>query len=265
MKILSLPLLFFTIVITIINCKSNTSEKNTPIKKSTQWQMDSLVVKGNEYIDQGDTLQPSVKLFFPKYLGTAHDSTYINAIQEAQLSNLNSVAFFETEEYQQTLANAIDSFINPGDIYEYRNFFESTVDSLFQSDSITSLCVHNFFYTGGAHPNTTLTIFNFDNISGNQIDIKSAILDTVNLKKIVYEAFQKNEIQELNTKTFEPGSYFMENGFFLPQNMAITSDGLQFLYQKYEIASYARGEIIFTVPWSQLKGLLDKSKIYLAQ
>ena len=51
---------------------------------------------------------------------------------------------------------------------------------------------------------------------------------------------------------------FMFDGetFYLPENIGFTQEGIQLLYNQYEVASYADGPIVLTLSYKEVKDYL---------
>lgn len=115
---------------------------------------------------------------------------------------------------------------------------------------------------GAAHPQIYMTYHIFDLRSGVERDKKEFIADSVALLKRAEMAFRKAEKLSDNVDLKKEG-YFLRNGkFFLPDNYTFTREGILFYYNRYEIASYGDGEIIFTVPYQELNGIVKTDLIF---
>lgn len=106
-------------------------------------------------------------------------------------------------------------------------------------------------YMGGAHPSKFVTLASFDLTSGTTINILD-LYDKKQLERLAEERFRKihklKQDQDLNDAGF-----MFENGIFvLPENMALTNEGILFVYNSYEVAAYSEGETRFTIPYSEL-------------
>ena len=72
--------------------------------------------------------------------------------------------------------------------------------------------------------------------------------------------FDKSQKQFAKDNDFEynKADYFWGNPFYLPANIAVTKNGLLFLYNPYEAAAYALGTISFELTWQELGTLIKK-------
>ena len=97
--------------------------------------------------------------------------------------------------------------------------------------------------------------FTFDPSTGRQLTLAEIVPDTNQVKLIAEEAFRQ-------ARELTPGESLSEAGFFwgepfqLPENWALTADGLYFFYNPYEVAAYAMGITEFTIPRAKLPGML---------
>jgi hypothetical protein len=91
--------------------------------------------------------------------------------------------------------------------------------------------------------------------------MKTFIADSVALLKLVEKNFRKEEKLADNANLEEAGYFLSNHQFFVPANYVFTRDGILFYYNPYEIAAYARGAIQFTIPYSELNGIVKKENI----
>lgn len=116
----------------------------------------------------------------------------------------------------------------------------------------TQLSMQANFYTGGAHPNS----------AHSQLVVSEETNEIISWKSIVKD---ENRIHQLGEKYFRKASglspheslkdlYWFENGIFrCNENFRISSNGMTFIFNAYEVAPYALGVIEFTIPMSELK------------
>lgn len=146
-----------------------------------------------------------------------------------------------------------DPWITPWDI-------ETTVQVNYESPQAVSLTMSNYAYTGGAHPNSNVTLLTYSSITGKPIKIKDLIKNRTKFNKLAEQKFREtNEIapqDNLNDKGF-----FWDGKFQLPANIGLVPEGLYFFYNSYEIAAYAVGPTDFVLTWEELGDLVDVSTI----
>ncbi|WP_316736593.1 DUF3298 and DUF4163 domain-containing protein [Pedobacter aquatilis] len=119
-------------------------------------------------------------------------------------------------------------------------------------------------YTGGAHGNYSSTMFCFDVKNKKQMVLSDVVkIDSNTLQKIVEQNLRKN----YNIKPSEQLSSVLFDNFIKPnKNFYFNANGLAFMYNPYEVASYAQGQIVVFIPYSDLKAYLvpafaDRMKI----
>ena len=124
-------------------------------------------------------------------------------------------------------------------------------------DCITYIVAHEE-YNGGAHPNTYINITNFDPVSGNEITLDNIFkegyeepLTAILTNQLMKEA-QVSSIEELRDK----GILFFDTEMFVSNNFIPEDDSITFLYNRYEIAPYAAGEILLTIDYNTLKEIM---------
>lgn len=135
-------------------------------------------------------------------------------------------------------------------------------DTVMTTPKVLFYQLDHYAFTGGAHPNTFTSYHAFDGKTGEEVEMKSFVADSVALLKLVETKFR--ELEKLTPGVdLEDAGYFLANHkFFMPANYVFTTEGVLFYYNPYEIAAYARGPIEFTIPYEELKGIIRKEAVF---
>jgi len=143
--------------------------------------------------------------------------------------------------------------------YESGSYFtEKNVKIRFSSPDIVAMEFKGKEYTGGAHPNYYTELSNFKTKDGSKISLAELFqADSLpKLTAIAEKHFRDNQ-KIPSDKTLKETGYFFDTGVFkLPDNFSISSTGITFLFNPYEAAPYALGDISFDVPYEELKDIL---------
>ena len=132
---------------------------------------------------------------------------------------------------------------------------EISIDLLSQTLNNVAIEESTSSYTGGAHPNSYVAYHNYSVNSAELLSLEDIVLDQKQLLKVAEKAFrQANNMGEW--EAFVEKGFDMDSLFVLTQNFALTKDGLEFLYNPYEIAPYSMGTIEFSIPYSNLENIL---------
>jgi hypothetical protein len=125
-----------------------------------------------------------------------------------------------------------------------------------QDSSLVVLEIGGYAFSGGAHGNTQTLFVNWDTRTGKQISLDDLFTDGYKtaLNHIAEKIFRT---EEKLSDTAPLDHYFFAKGVFgLNNNFMITASGLSFLYNEYEIKSYAEGQTTLFIPYTQIKSLL---------
>jgi len=117
-------------------------------------------------------------------------------------------------------------------------------------------------YKGGAHPNVLFTYFNYNPKTYQTITLDSLITTEgmPKLRSVAENIFRKNEQLPPNANLSD--GYFFKDGIFsLAETFTLTKEGIKFLYNPYEIKSYAAGTTELIVPFSKIKDIMKQSSI----
>lgn len=140
----------------------------------------------------------------------------------------------------------------------YNNAYIKTVQVIYSDKKLLSLAAQTYTYTGGAHGSAVSSYLNFDIQRKKQLrysDIfRSGTDDAV--QKSIEKYFRIQHKLKPNQSLQDAGLF--ENTIPPTKNLYLTTAGVVFCYQQYEIGPYAMGQIEIFVPIHELKPLLQK-------
>ncbi len=125
---------------------------------------------------------------------------------------------------------------------------------LIDSFAVITLPIYSFM--GGAHPNHFTSITNFNLKSGKEIKLLDIVVDTKALKTLAEKRFIEARISDYDVEEVDINDFFFGDGYHLPENFAITKDGIFFYYNPYEAAPYALGTTEFLISFKDLEGIV---------
>lgn len=218
--------------------------------EESQFEFDEIAIEKQE--------PTSITIIYPQLDDESEASFNINKGIESALAS--QIAFFEEDTDGLTLNNAISQFENR--FVSFRNDFEPEAapwevqinsEVVFQSKYVISIAVDNYTFTGGAHGNSAITLLNFDPKTGELLTQDDLINTFGDLTKLVKQYFD----EELSTRSSGVSvEYFFGDDFRLPENIGFNDDGVIFLYNNYELTSFADGIIEFTIPYAEISKYL---------
>jgi hypothetical protein len=257
-------LLFFTAFYLLLQaCQPNAKPKTAPVddglpivqrkfaKASPNCHQDSnrcIVLKAEYPILQGGGgVEKSMNDTILHYVKSAFVFEENAAIEKMSLAKA-----------AQAMVDYYDAFSNP----DSNNFvtpweIETFGEVIRNSAGILAVSLSNYSFTGGAHPNTTMTLLNFDIKTGKTLQLKDFIRDEAKLKKLVEAKFRQE--RDLNPReNLNEAGFFWEGAFVLPDSFALQNDGILFYYNTYDVAPYAQGPTSFVLTWEEMGDSVTK-------
>lgn len=158
-----------------------------------------------------------------------------------------------TDLYRQAVDGYKEAAKNnyPFNTYDAVQQYEIT----FNQQCHLSLYVDQYTYTGGAHGGTMRHSDNWDLETGCRLTLASLFPEGKD-----YRAFLIHQIICMADMQMQqnPGIYFenyreLIRKYFDEQSFYLTPEGLSIYYQQYEIAPYATGIVVFTIPYQTIK------------
>lgn len=125
---------------------------------------------------------------------------------------------------------------------------------LYQSEDVITMAISVYEFKGGAHGNEKIKFLNLNAKSGQVLDLKDIIKNSDTFKILAQDHFVKSlETEEDNLKMED---FFFGKPFQLPENIGFSDDGMVFLYNAYEVASYNQGYTEFVIPFEEIESYL---------
>lgn len=165
-----------------------------------------------------------------------------------------AIAALSDSLIQAAAADKVDS--EDGDYYNPPYGYDSKISVAYQSDKLITMEIVRLDFTGGAHGMASDVFETFsvpDGISlgWNMFDMSKS----AELKKLVINAIKQ---QYFNLTDGEENMFFDETSFPLPATAPfVLKDGVNFIYQPYEIAPYAAGMPQCSFSYNQIASFLS--------
>ncbi|MFX0556267.1 PdaC/SigV domain-containing protein [Maribacter sp. CXY002] len=238
------PILYLFLLIVILSCEKENKLIFEPISLNNPHCNDCALV----------TVE------YPKVLNDGKIGRTINtALAEEIIYTLN----FNEDQSASDVNNAISSFQKEfGELrekyVEETTPWEATIKCTvsYEDDNVLTIKLESYLFTGGAHGYSTIHFLNFDKVKGIELDNSQLFKDKEKFIAFAETKFREQEKIPISQPINSTGFMFESETFNLPENIGYTQDGLQLFYEQYEIASYADGPIILTLPYPELKDFL---------
>ena len=203
---------------------------------------------------------PKVTINIPNALDESAISTTINnALKEEVISML----IYDDEIEATNIEEAIQSFKNG--YLELKKIYpdepvgwEADIDGkvTYEDKNILTIKVNSYAFTGGAHGFSSTRFLNFDKAKALELETMEMFKDSLEFQNFVEAKFRAQENIPATGSINATGFMFENDEFYLPQTIGFTLEGLQLLYEQYEVASYADGPIILTIPYKEIEPYL---------
>lgn len=135
-------------------------------------------------------------------------------------------------------------------------FAEISVNEIYASKKHLCFELRQYLYTGGAHGYGTTSFLNIDPKTGEELTPKELFMDQKDFTAFAERKFRKQQNITKDESINDNGFWFENNTFYLPESVGFTQDSIIFVYNQYDIASYADGPI-------ELKIAKDEAAPYL--
>lgn len=205
---------------------------------------------------------PKIDIQVPQILDEIPLAGHIN---NAITEEISAHLVFEENTDGMVLENAIASF-NAGFEEVKRQFNDQTIpweatfsgDIIYEDTQMVTVVINAYLFTGGAHGNSEVTYLNFDKITGKEMENWELFDDEEGFTHYAETKFRIQEKVPQDDSINQTGFMFEAEVFHLSENIGYTPDGVQLLYNPYEIASFAEGPIVLTIPFQEANKYLKR-------
>ncbi len=155
--------------------------------------------------------------------------------------------------------------LDSGSVYSFNNEHTLSGFSLFSDKNIYVYGIDRYVYMGGAHGLETRNYYNFDLKTGKLITEKDLFVD--NYKDLLSDLIKIRIVEESRDSNDKTPILNLENTDYWTDsikpnsNFYITDEGINYVFNPYEIAPYALGETEVSLPFERLKGILKPGNL----
>ena len=204
---------------------------------------------------------PTVEVNLPEASNGDAASNHINAaLQEVAIATLSPLEETEVSSIDEAIDQFKKQFDELKEDYEQAVPWEVTLDGevSYQSESMVSIRLNSYSFTGGAHGYGATSFVNFDAMTGEQLEVEDLFSDLDEFTSYCEQLFRAQEHIAPERNINATGFFFEGDAFHLPENIGFTENGLLLIYNAYEIASYADGQKMVEIPLAEASKFLKK-------
>ncbi len=200
---------------------------------------------------------PKVSIQYPKALEDTKLSRAINtAIEEEIIGLLTFADSLEVSDMKEAIRSFTLGYTELKEVYPDETIpWEATIEAevTFENRRILSMKLDSYLFTGGAHGYASTKFLNFDMNKGQEIDTQELFQDRLAFRSYAEAKFRTQENIPEKAPINSTGFMFEQDSFYLPENIGLTPKGILLLYNQYEVASYADGQIELLIPFREAK------------
>lgn len=137
-------------------------------------------------------------------------------------------------------------------------FSERRMDVIHRSRHLVTVRLEWSEYSGGAHPNSTVSYASFALPEGRRLDLRDLMIDGFesNLDGIAETVFRRDRAIPAGADLGIAGFWFENDRFAVNDNFAVLPGVVRFHFDPYEIAPYAVGPIEIEIGVAELRPVL---------
>lgn len=203
---------------------------------------------------------PKIEIDIPHALD---DTPLARSINTALREEIIYILKFEEQVDASTIEQAMASFTQsyqelqdrfPDETIGWEAAIEGTVT--YEDERLLTLKLDSYNFTGGAHGYGSTLFLNFDKKKAAELENHLLFKNLEGFQQLAEEKFRRQERIPQGTSINSTGFMFNGDSFHLSENIGYTEKGLQLVYNQYEVASFADGPIVLTLPYKDIAGFM---------
>lgn len=228
--------------------------------------------------EQADTPSNKLRFSYPEAIGENWINEKINkAIQEQFNESLlprnhprftltsqgiTEIQQFLAKDYRQAVGGMAADF-QSSYAADWRNTVKATIG--YNAHNYVQIKFFSQGYFGGAHGSYHTEVLNMNTYNGEELRLRDVtMMDTLQFQKLLERQFRKQRNISKNTPL---NTILFENHLAISKNFAVYGNGIEFIYNPYEVAGFAAGPISIFLPYEDFRSTLNpefKHKMQLA-
>ncbi|MEM9362878.1 MAG: DUF3298 and DUF4163 domain-containing protein [Bacteroidota bacterium] len=204
---------------------------------------------------------PQVQITLPEALDNTNLAKTINTALKEEVIALLS---FEEEKDIDSVGHAVESFVT--NFHDLKKKFQDEVpweakitgDVVYEDTQMLTLVLNAYVFTGGAHGYNSTSFLNFDKLKGTELENWELFEDEEAFSHFAETKFRIQEKIPQDENINATGFMFDGDVFHLSENIGYVPEGIQLIYNQYEVASYADGPIVLTIPFVEINKYLRR-------
>ena len=138
-------------------------------------------------------------------------------------------------------------------------FAEISVNEIYNSPKHICFEMRQYLFTGGAHGYGNTSFLNIDPKTGAALTSEELFKNRKEFTAFAERKFKEQQKIEQEQSINDTGFWFEDDKFRLPESFGFMQDSLIFVYNQYEIASYADGPIELKIAMKEAEPFLKNN------
>ena len=243
-------LLIAALLVFAVSCKKE-QDKTQIIPQD--FDTEEVALDSSDVADCKDKACPKIDIQFTKIEGDSDFARTVNAQNEKELIKILHIS--QDKPKATSVEAALEGFVE--DYFKFkaidsltRTSYEAVIDQELKSknDRTVVFKTSHYIYTGGAHGYGGITFANYNAETGALLTQEDLIKDRSGFTDFMEEKFRQQYQIPKEANINSKGFLFEDDKFVLPENIAVTDKEVILIYNPYEAASYADGQLRFVFP-----------------
>lgn len=138
----------------------------------------------------------------------------------------------------------------------YEQYVEEQTFTVYQTETLVSICMQFYDYLGGAHPNNGYNTYNFDLSTGEMVTYVDLVDDEEEFRRTVSdEILYQIQTEDLAEELYEDYEVYVRE--LLHADECFNESGVYFIFEEYTMGPHAAGSPNFVIPYSMIANLLN--------
>ena len=245
---------YFALLLVLVSaCKSDKKEPEALLF----FENETLTKSEGEACEKPENQCTVISLDYPVATGPEEVAARINKTLENYIIEIvSSVEDTTTISLEELADDFIADYRSTSSDFPEEPTWEAYVTGRisYESENLISIGINSEIFRGGAHGYRALSFLNFNPETGAQYSHED--LFTPEFKDRAEKAFRQDQELPEEDNINSTGFWFENDTFQLPQNIGFDEENVILIYNAYEVAPYAAGNIHIEIPKEEVETYL---------
>ena len=239
---------------------SESMVKSMDFKSIEEFSDENLIVLSKNFFEKDIEKNYVITESYPQFRGMGESEA-----EKLLNDNLFEIVDKEVQAFKKDVGSMDTMATTSGEaeLFNYVNELQTDFSIPLLSSKYASILFSYYYYTGGAHGNTTTSSYNYDFENKKKIELEDLFAENFDYLKFISDYCIEDIRKQNEDQDYTPDMDWISGGASPDQanfkTFLITENSLIILFDPYQVAPYVWGIVAVNIPFSKFKENMSSS------